>query len=109
MYKILIALATLTTLASCSFDPIQPPAPAKQMTPDAMIQKETMPKDTMMKDDKMMSGSWTKAEMEAMEKDHMMMATGAMMQKEIPKMEATMKPHGYMGYSPDLVASALKD
>ena len=80
------------------------------MTPGAVMQKtDTIPKDTMMKDDKMMSGSWTKAEMEAMEKNHMMMATGAMMQKEIPKMEATMKPHGYMGYSPDLVASALKD
>jgi thioredoxin 1 len=31
-----------------------------------------------------------------------------MMQKETPKMEATMKMHGYMDYSPELVASALK-
>jgi thiol-disulfide isomerase/thioredoxin len=60
------------------------------MTPDAMMQKETMPKDTMMKDDKMM-------------------ATGAMMQKEAPKMDRAMQSHGYMDYSPELVASALKD
>lgn len=112
MYKTLIALATLTTLTSCTFAPLPvttptPVTPAVQTTPDAMMQKETMPKDTMMsgsdammKDDKMMmSGSMNKT----------MMKDDAKMQKETPKMEASMKSHGYMDYTPELVASALKD
>jgi thiol-disulfide isomerase/thioredoxin len=32
-----------------------------------------------------------------------------MMQKEAPKMDRAMRSHGYMDYSPELVASALKD
>ncbi len=79
------------------------------MTPDAVMQKtDTISKDTMMKDNKIISGSWTPEETAAMEKEHMIIATGATMQKETPKMETSMAPHGYMDYSPELVASALQ-
>ena len=88
---------------------------------DAMMTATGMMKDDM----KMMSGEkteWTKEEMETMEKENMMMsgadsmkmddkmimATGAMMQKETLKIETSMASHGYMDYSPELVASALQ-
>ncbi len=101
MYKILIALAILTTLASCTMPGTTPTSPA----PDAMMQKETIPKDTMMPDDKMMSGSDSMMQMD----DKMMMATGTMMQKETPKMNTSMKKEsGYQSYTPELVASALQ-
>ena len=100
MNKILITLTTLSILASCTMPGTTPTSPA----PDAMMQKETIPKDTMMKDDKMMSGSDS-----MMPDDKMMMATGAMMQKETPKMNTSMKKEsGYQSYTPELVASALQ-
>jgi thioredoxin 1 len=101
MLKTLVVLATLTFLASCTTPVSTPTSPA----PDAMMQKETIPKDTVMPDDKMMSGSDSMMQMD----DKMIMATGAMMQKETPKMNTSMKKEsGYQIYTPELVASALQ-
>lgn len=86
-----------------------------------MDHKPMTDKDDMMKHDdtQMGSGEWTKKEMEAMEKDHMMMS-GSM---EKPMMDdkmmsgtdmmkkdesAMMKPTGYITYDATKVSEALK-
>ena len=89
--KIFLLIVTLTLLASC--------------TPIA-------DKSSMMKDDKMMSGTWSKEDMEAMKKDHMMMS-GTDMKDASTKMDSMkkdtmMKPTGYVVYDAGSVASALK-
>ena len=94
--KIFLVMVTLTFLASCT--PIGD-------------------KSSTMKDDKMMSGTWSKEDMEAMEKDHMMMSGTDMkdvstkmdtMKKDTMKKDIMMKPTGYVVYDAGSVASALK-
>ena len=89
--KIFLLVVTLTFLASC--------------TP-------TADKSSMMKDDKMMSGTWSKEDMEAMKKDHMMMSGTDMkdtsMKMDTMKKDTMMKPTGYVVYDAGSVASALK-
>ncbi len=100
-----ICIAASLFLTSCTLT--QPPAPSLEQN------------NAMMKDDAMMTWSWTKEEMEAMEKDHMMMATWAMMKDDAMMMKKdesmmqddsamTKKETGYQVYSPELVANALK-
>ena len=119
-----MALAILTTLASCTLPGTTPApvAPAKQMTPDAMMQKEAMPKvDTMMKDDKMMTGTMDKAMTpDTMQKDTMMKADEMQKAEMTKSTETMMKPEtmvksetnmtketGYMQYDAAKVQLAL--
>ena len=89
--KIFLLVVTLTFLASCT--PIGD-------------------KSSMMKDDKMMSGTWSKEDMEAMKKDHMMMSGTDMkdtsMKMDTMKKDTMMKPTGYVIYDAGSVESALK-
>jgi thiol-disulfide isomerase/thioredoxin len=119
MLKTLMALAILTTLASCTMPGATPApvTPTKQMAPDAMISKDAMPKtDVMTPEAKMMSGSDamnmektmmtpdTMPKTDTMMKDDKMMTPDAM-----PKTDTMMKKEsGYHSYTPELVASALQ-
>jgi thiol-disulfide isomerase/thioredoxin len=125
MIKTLLALATLTLLASCTMPGAQTPTPTtptQQMAPDAMMPKaETMPKvDTMMPDDKMMSGTMDTAKQMADQKmpDAMPLPypnSGAVALDTLERPADTMpqtdtmmkKESGYKTYTPELVASAL--
>jgi thioredoxin 1 len=92
------------------------------MKKDSMMMATGMMKDDKTKDMKMMTGEkteWTKEEMEAMEKDHMMMSGSdmkmdSMKKEEMMKLESMMKPadtmmkmSGYMNYDEAKVKSAL--
>ncbi len=118
MYKILLALVTLTLLASCTQIPETPAVTMddkKIMTGSDMMKTDTMNDDKKMMDDDMMPGSdMMKDDMmkpEAMLDDKMM--SGAMDDKKMmdddmmKKDDAMMKPSGYMNYDEAKVSEAL--
>lgn len=96
MYKILIAFATLTLLASCTQ---APPSPTATMEDKKMMSGSDMMKDDMVKpeaimdDKKIMSGAM----------DDKKMMDDDMMKKD----DAMMKPSGYMNYDEAKVSEAL--
>lgn len=98
MYKILLALATLTLLASCTQTP---PSPTATMDEKKMMSGSDMMKDDTMKKDTMMSGSTEKPMMDAKMDDKMM--DDSMMKKE----SAMMKSTGYISYDESRVSEAL--
>ena len=133
--KILIALATLTFLASCttapsntptSVTPTPPPAQEdKMMQEDTMMKEESMEKETMMQEDAMkkdaMSGDQASTDI-MMKEDKMMQEDSSMMQKDdVMKKETMMqeesmkkddsammkKTTGYVDYDAAMVDGAL--
>lgn len=75
-----------------------------------MDDKNMMKDDMMMKHDEQMmgTGEWTKEEMKAMEKDHMMMSGADMKDDMMMKKDTMMKMDSYLPYDEKLLSESLK-
>jgi len=115
MYKILIAIATLSILASCTLmseKPVAPVVPAPETKIDSTTMAEdnktmddaTVPQDTMTPDgmEKPMVDDVVDTK-----KDDMIKPEAMMDDDKMKKDDAMMKPSGYMNYDEEKVSEAL--